>query len=107
MITSTFRFYVYPEHRGNVLKTLRSVIGPTEVQPGCISCHMYQDVDNPNNLTYVEEWESEEALNKHICSDFYKGILSVLDLSSREPSVQFHTVSETRGLDFIERVRLK
>ena len=106
MITSTFRFFVYPERRDDVLKTLRRVMGPTEVQPGCIRCRIYQDVDNPNALTYVEEWESEEALTNHVRSDSYKGLLSVLDLSSKEPSVKFQTVSSTMGLDFVEEVRL-
>ena len=106
MITSTFRFYIFPERRNDVLKTLRGVIGPTEVQPGCLHCRIYQDVDNPNALTYVEEWESEGALKKHVRSDLYEGVLSILDLSTEEPVVQFHAVSETRGLDLVEEVRL-
>lgn len=105
MVTATFRIVVHPERKDEVLKTLRPLIGPTEVQRGCISCRIQQDVDNANILTVVERWDSQEDLNRHIASDDFRRILAVLDLSIKPPEIRFDGVSHTAGIELIEAVR--
>ena len=39
---------------------------------GCIHYELYQDLNNPLLLTFIEEWESMEALNKHIVAEHFK-----------------------------------
>lgn len=36
-----------------------------ELDEGCISYDLYQDITNPCILTFMEEWASKEALDKH------------------------------------------
>lgn len=36
-----------------------------ELDEGCISYDLYQDITNPCILTIIEEWASKEALDKH------------------------------------------
>ena len=105
MVTATFRVVVYPERRDDVLKTLRPLIGPTEVQPGCISCRIHQDVDNANILTLVEEWETQADLDKHIASDDFRRVLAVLDLSIKPPEIRFDGISQTAGIELIKAAR--
>jgi quinol monooxygenase YgiN len=81
------------------------IAGPMSNQPGCMSCQVYQDVDDPNRMTLVEEWESREALERHISSSDYRKTLSLMELSSQAPEIHFHTVSETEGMAFIIRIR--
>ena len=105
MITATFRIVVYPERRDEVLKTLRPLIGPTEAEPGCISCRIHQDVDNPNVLTLVEQWDTQADLDKHIASDDFRRILAVLDLSIEPPEIRFDGIAESAGIELIESAR--
>jgi quinol monooxygenase YgiN len=37
-----------------------------ELDEGCISYELFQDISNPTTLTIIEEWESKEALNNHM-----------------------------------------
>jgi hypothetical protein len=53
----------------------------------------------------LEKWESHQDLEKYLASDDYRKKLSLMDLSSREPEVDFHEVSETKGMDWIIAVR--
>ncbi|MDF3003259.1 MAG: putative monooxygenase [Bacillota bacterium] len=42
---------------------------------GCIHYDLYQDFEDPSVLTFLEEWESMEALEKHIAADHFKEIV--------------------------------
>ena len=107
MVTTTFRIVVYPERLDDVLRTVRPLIGRMRDQPGCMGLKIYQDVDNPNAVTLVEEWSSETDLKRHIASDDFKKILAVLDLSREPPEVRFDTPSGTAGMEYVEAVRGK
>ena len=84
----------------------RSVTGPTSVQPGCISCKFYQDIDDPDSMLFVEEWSSREEYEHHIRSDTFRIILSLIDLSDEAPLFKLDTISKTEGLEAIKAVRI-
>ncbi|WP_312419044.1 putative quinol monooxygenase [Anaerospora hongkongensis] len=41
------------------------LVQETVKEQGCISYELFQELDNPNNLTLIEEWEDLEALKRH------------------------------------------
>lgn len=43
----------------------REMIKATLAEPGCIRYDLMQDITEPDHLTFVEEWESREALAAH------------------------------------------
>lgn len=45
---------------------------------GCIHYDLYQDVENPQLLTFIEEWESKEALDQHMEADHFKELVPQL-----------------------------
>jgi quinol monooxygenase YgiN len=96
---------VSPERREEVVSTLRMVMGPTVAQLKCISCGLYQDADDENIVSFVQEWESQEALDEYIRSDEYRKILAVMDLASEPPEIKFITAVKTEGLELIEEIR--
>jgi quinol monooxygenase YgiN len=53
----------------------------------------------------VEDWQTEEDLQRHIRSDDYRKFLALIDLSSEPPELTFHRVSETFGIEYLSRVR--
>ena len=105
MIIFTLRIKVPAERRKVFLDSARLTIGPTKVQPGCISCEFYQNLNDPDVVLYVEEWESRENLEHHIKSDPYRIILSLMELSAETPEIKLNTISKTEGLEAIEALR--
>ena len=105
MIITTMRIKVPGERRKDFLDSAELIIGPTKVQPGCISCGFYQDLNDPDAILFVEEWESRESLDKHIKSDSYRVILSLMELSTENPEFKLNTISETEGLEPVEALR--
>ena len=105
MIIATLRIKVPGDRRKEFLDSARLIMGPTKVQPGCIDCKFYQDLDDPDAILFVEEWESRENLEHHIKSESYRIILSLMELSDEAPEIRMNTISKTEGLEAIEAVR--
>jgi len=84
---------------------LRSLIGPTRVETGCMSCHLYQDVNDQYAVTWMEQWSSQDDLNCHLRTPQYKRILAALDMSDVQPEIRFDTVVETKGMQLIQEAR--
>jgi quinol monooxygenase YgiN len=105
MVISTLRMSVPPDKRDEVLRTLRMVMGPTRAHLSCISCCLYQDVEDENLVSFVQEWESQEALEANIRTDDYRKILAVMELADAQPEIKFITASHTAGMELIEDLR--
>ena len=105
MIISTLRIVPSPKQRPEALEILLSVLGPTEIQPGCLSCCVYEEKRPDHAVVFCAHWETEAALHEHIRSDFYRRILVACELSSRPPEFCFHHVSRTQGMELIQQLR--
>lgn len=106
MITASLRLVVPEKHTADVLKTLRSLLGPTKAQPGCAGCEIYRDALDERVFLYVEEWGSREQLERHIRSDNYRRLLAVMDVAGEPPQVRYDVVSERHGLELVEALRV-
>ena len=104
-ILARIRVVVPTSKREEVVRTLRSMLGPTEVEPGCLSCRFYQDIQDESVLNYVEEWRSKEDLLRHLRSEQYRKLLAVVDTSQEEPEIRFDTISQTEGIEAIRSAR--
>jgi quinol monooxygenase YgiN len=105
MTIVTLRIKVPRERRRDFMDSAQLIVEPTRIQPGCISCRLYQDSDEPDVVLLVEEWESRKELDRHINSDQYRIILSLMEASDQFPEIKLNTISKTEGLEAIEAVR--
>jgi len=105
MIIESVEIVVAAAKREELRRALTAWKGPTGVEPGCFSCRVLQDTDDPNALSCEAKWRSEEDLLCHLRSDHYRHLLVLMDMADRPPLIQFHTVVETVGLDLVQRAR--
>ncbi len=95
---------VRPARRSDLLETMRGMLEPARVERGCLSYRLYEDVENKNAFVLLEEWATQEDLERHIAKDSQRQLLALMDLLSEQPELRFNTVSHTAGMDFIEDV---
>ena len=105
MITVHLRIKVSHKRRQDFMNSARLILGPTRIKPGCISCRLYHDLDEPDAVFLVEEWKSRKELERHFDSDQYRIILSLMEASDRFPDIKINTISKSEGLEAIEAVR--
>jgi quinol monooxygenase YgiN len=105
MVVFTLRLLATADTRAEIVQSLRALIGPTQAERGCVGCRLQQDADDPNVLTFVEEWTHQEDLDRHMASDDYHRLLLVMDMASAPPDVTLMTVMDESPLDRIAAVR--
>lgn len=54
------------------------LIEETRKENGLISYELYQDIENPNIITFIEKWENKEVLDAHIQSKHFKRLVPQL-----------------------------
>ena len=106
MILSTIRMTIPPQKRGEALKILRSMAEQCRDDLGCLSCHIYEDLQEKNVLMLEEVWRTDEDLNLHIRSDEYRNLLLVLEMALKQPEIRFDTISHSTGIETIEKARI-
>lgn len=105
MILFRVQLGVSPAFRDSVVKSLLRLVGPARAINGCKECRIYADVEDENTLTYVEEWETQEALNERLRADDVRVLLSALDHACEPPIVRFDAIKGTQGMEIIAAAR--
>ena len=105
MIIESVRIAVMPAKCDQLLRALVAWAGPTAVESGCLSCRIFQESSAPQAFFYQAQWKTQADLLRHIRTEHYKRLLALMELGTTPPLVEFHTVSETKGLDLIEHTR--
>ena len=103
----TLKMIVRPEKRSDLLETMRGMLEPSRVERGCLSYRLYEDVENSNAFVLLEEWATQEDIEKHISKDNQRQLFALMDLLSEQPELRFNTVSYTSGMDLIENVLIR
>ncbi len=84
---------------------LLSLLGPMRAEAGCIDCRLFRDLINPNAFQLETYWKTEDDLTRHVRSPVYKKLLFLMEMGAEPPTIEFHEVNQTRGLEFIQAVR--
>ena len=95
--------------RGNeavTIRALRAFWDTTCARPGCIGGGVFQEVGDPKTALYIEMWQEAAQLEVHVRSPRYQQLLALLDTAAVRPTLRFNFVAETRGLAWVEQLRL-
>src|SRR5271169_7243709 len=97
----TMRLSVRPDRRHEFMKSIRGMLELTRGEPGCISYSLYEDIENKNSFTLVEEWKTPDDLEEHVCTDNYRRLLALMNLLSEPPELRYSSVSITTEMELM------
>ena len=95
------------EKRTEVMQTLLSMIEPTENGKGCLSFHVFRDIEDKNVFSLIQKWETREDLDDHIKSDRFSVLLGTKSLLCEPQQIEIHTVSQSEGMETVYAARGK
>lgn len=75
MIKVVSRRTIKPENIDTVIKMYDEMIDETRKENGCISYEFFRDVNDPNTVIMIEEWENEDCFNAHSETSHFKKII--------------------------------
>jgi quinol monooxygenase YgiN len=104
MIVVVGRVRTDDERREELLRVGQTVVAASRQDPGCLNYALYEDTESKNEFVFVEEWEDDEALQRHFATahiaEFMRAMRPTL---VAPPDVRFHTVGSTRNLSDVAR----
>lgn len=106
MVVVILRIKVGPADRAELVQIIRPIIGPTEALQACSLCRLYCETDDDDALVLLQEWRTQEDLDKFISSHDFKRVLAAMDLASQRPEFSINTVSTRVGMELVEKLRL-
>src|SRR4026208_639962 len=72
-----------------VCSILIELVEPTRNESGCISYELLQNRTDPTDFTFVEEWETDAAIDAHLTTKHIRDVLTKLPgLISGEPDIR-------------------
>lgn len=75
MIKVVAKFSVQSGKVDEFKKIAEDLIDETRQEKGNISYELYQDTEDSQALTFIEEWEDQEALEKHMGTKHFQDAL--------------------------------
>jgi quinol monooxygenase YgiN len=84
-----------PGKVNKLVSLLSSLVESTRKEPGCISYILLQNNQDPTDLTLIEEWKNNTALESHFATKHFKDARTKLpNLVAAEPDIRrYHAVA--------------
>ena len=87
----------------HLVQALRSLMMRTRVDPACLTCTVWLDLDS--TVRYVEEWATEQDMERRVRSDLFTWLLAVMEGAEEQPEIRFDFHALSRGLDYVREIR--
>lgn len=99
MIVVVGRVQTDAGRRAELVRIGQAVAAASRLEPGCISYRVYQDTENEDDFVFVEEWESDVALQQHFATSHVAEFLQAIQATLvAAPDVKFHTIASSMDL---------
>jgi quinol monooxygenase YgiN len=106
VIHTTLRMVIPRERSGEVLQILNPMAERVRLEPGCLACNIYRDVQDPRVIMLEQVWRCPTEMGRHLRSEQYRNVLLVMEMALEPPEVRFNEVSKSTGVETIEKARL-
>ena len=95
MILITGHVILTPEHRERMIALGAEHSARSRSEPGCLAHNCHVDVENPDRLMFVEEWESIDAVRAHFAVPASGAFVAEMrDLSPQPPAIGIYTAED-------------
>lgn len=86
-LTVVAKIVAQKESVENVKSELFKIIAPTRKEDGCITYNLFQDNENPAVFVFIENWESEGHLEKHMNTAHFKDLVAAIGGITEETTI--------------------
>jgi len=99
MIVVVGRVQTDATKREALVRLGEAVAAASRRETGCINYRLYEETERENHFLFVEEWESQAALEQHFATSHVQQFMREIPATLvAPPDVKFHTIASTRDL---------
>ncbi len=88
---------VIAEKHKELSQTITSLIVSIRAEKGCRRCDFFQNTENENELSLLEEWDTPENLKSHLKSERFRVLRGAMNLLKEPYGMMLHTVFHPAG----------
>ena len=89
---------VLSEKHLELSQTISSLIGSIRTEKGCHRCDFCQNMEDENELSLLEEWDTRENLKSHLKSERFRVLRGAMNLLQEPYGMMFHRVFHPAGM---------
>ena len=89
-----------------MVQALATVMGQARLQRGYVDCQLYAETGNPRSMVYLEQWVSSQDFEVQVRSQRFGMLLAIMETAPEAPALEVRTISEQRGLEYLQSIRL-
>ena len=97
MNTVTIFLKVASQKRDEFVQTIEALLMDLKQEKGFRKSSIYQDVGNPDVFHLVEEWETNDDLEKYLKSELFRILIGTLKVLCKESEIRYRMVAEDMG----------
>lgn len=87
------RVSVRPDKLDETLDAFNALVAATRAEAGCIRYELLQNIADPHDLTFVEEWADAESLEAHFATEHFNAVAArAQELLTVPPDIRRYTV---------------
>jgi quinol monooxygenase YgiN len=99
MILVIIRMKVLSEKRMELSQTIALLIGSIRTEKGCKRCDFCQSMEDENDLSLLEEWDTQKNLMGYLKSGRFRILRGAMNLLKEPYEMTFHTVFYPAGME--------
>ncbi len=107
LVTLTISVKAHARKRTELFSTFELITDKTRQAKGCLSCHLFHDIDNEYLINIEETWERRSYLAEHFRSDIFSALLGAVKLLGETHEIRINGGLQTEGLEAVQTARLR
>lgn len=90
MIKIVAKNQVIPEKKGEFIRIATALIQASQVEAGCVAYDLFVNLADENELTFIEEWVDQDAIERHGNSEHFTSLVPKLNALTLSSEVQLY-----------------
>jgi quinol monooxygenase YgiN len=90
MSTVTILIRVLPGKREELLQTVQSIQNSLKTETSLSKSSLYQDMSDPSVFHLIEEWATQDSMERYIRSERFSVLMGVVKVLCAESEIKYH-----------------
>jgi quinol monooxygenase YgiN len=95
MIIAIIKLDALPAKYLELKQSLLAMIAPTSKEKGCLSHNIFQDIENDNEFSLIQMWQSRDDWDDYVRSDIFTVLIGTRYLLSRPTKISVSDVKHS------------
>ena len=105
MVLVIIKMNVRPEKCLELKQSLLALVDPIRREKGCLSHNIFQNIENDNDFSLIQMWQTRDDLDDYLRSDLFTVLIGTRYLLSRPSEISVNEITHSSEWEETNAVR--